>query len=348
MTGGSQRHEPPVSWRSNAVDPGFQGVWVWGERSGDQPGPGRAGPGRDRERTGTVVAAIVGSGDHRGVHLGPELRLRRGQPAVPHRRRMGRRGGAGRHLPAAAERHLLRRAVGPDPAGLGRRARGKRRGPAVRLPHRRGRGHRPARPARDARGYQGPGDPPGRRAGPAALGPIHRSVHRPARDGRGGAGRCRAAGRGPDPFRPGQPGSAGRHSRAGRSVPAAQRGWPAARDERAVHHGHHVPLLPAGHLVRGADRGRERLRALVPQPPGRPRGRGDRAGPRRIRPEPDHREVHPVGRAVHGAGHRADRRPAVQVGRRAAGHAGLRRHRVPDRGPGGGLARRADGRHPAA
>ena len=43
-------------------------------------------------------------------------------------------------------------------------------------------------------------------------------------------------------------------------------------------------LLPAGHLVRDADRGRERLRALVPQPPGRPRGRGDRPGSGRIRP----------------------------------------------------------------
>ena len=88
MTRGSQQHETPVSWRSNAVDPGFQGVWVWVERG--SAGPGRAGPGRagagrggagrDRERAGTVVAAIVGSGDHRGVHLGPELRLAAARP----------------------------------------------------------------------------------------------------------------------------------------------------------------------------------------------------------------------------------------------------------------------------
>ena len=41
-----------------------------------------------------------------------------------------------------------------------------------------------------------------------------------------------------------------------------------AQGRGAVHHGHHVPVLQAGHLVRRADGGRERLRALVPQPPG--------------------------------------------------------------------------------
>src|SRR6185437_11386353 len=74
------------------------------------------------ERTGSAVSwrsdgAIAGSGDDRGVHPGPELRLCRGEPAVPHRRRLGGRGGAGHHVPPAAERHVLRRPVGPDPAG---------------------------------------------------------------------------------------------------------------------------------------------------------------------------------------------------------------------------------------
>ncbi len=87
--------------------------------------------------------------------------------------------------------------------------------------------------------------------------------------------------------------------------------------------------------------------AYVRWPTGRPRGRGDRSDTGRIRPEPGHREGHPVGRAVHGARHRADGRPAVQVGGSAARHADLRRHRLRARHPGGGVARAADGRHAA-
>lgn len=41
--------------------------------------------------------------------------------------------------------------------------------------------------------------------------------------------------------------------------------------------GHHVPLLPAGHLVRGTGGGRARLRALVPRP--RRRRHRRRCGP---------------------------------------------------------------------
>jgi len=145
------------------------------------------------------------------------------------------------------------------PPGVGRHPRGRRRGPAVRLPHRRGRGDRAARPARDAGGGQGPRDPPGHRRGPAAV----RAAHGLARAGRSGAGESRPARRRPDPERPGQPGAAGRDRRPGRGVPAAQRGRPAARDAREVHHGHHVPGLPAGHLVWSADRWRERLRPLA-------------------------------------------------------------------------------------
>ena len=111
-------------------------------------------------------------------HAGPGLRLRRGQPAVPRRRRVGRRRGAGHHVPPAAERRL-RRAVEPDPAGLRRRPRRERRGPAVRLPHRRGRGHRAARPARGARCHPGPGAPPGHGGGPAASRPVRAASHRP-------------------------------------------------------------------------------------------------------------------------------------------------------------------------
>ena len=146
--------------------------------------------------------------------------------------------------------------VAPGPAGLGGRPRGNRRGPAVRLPHRRGRGDRGS----VTRTVMPMATRTGRSAGPLAvtrgcpvspgqLAQLATAAAALAKAGLLDAARSCAA-------------------RRARGRRVASPGWPersrcptagpAARDEGAVHHGHHVPVLPAGDVVRGADGGRER------------------------------------------------------------------------------------------